>query len=89
MKNLSEYRVGEDVDVNMQIGNNREWRKGIVVDSREIHPEWGVKHRPYTMLIVECIRTYFNAETQEYYDKLNREGFVYADQVRSHYTQPK
>lgn len=82
MKNLSEYKKGENVEVNMQIGNSSEWREGVVVDSKLIYPTSGAKHKPYTMLIVECVRTYFNTETQQYYDKLNQEGFVYADQVR-------
>ena len=82
MKNLSEYKVGENVEVHMQIGNSREWREGTIVDSSQVHPVGSSKHRPYTMLIIECIRTYFNSETQKYYDKLNQEGFVYADQVR-------
>jgi len=82
MKNLSEYKIGENIEVNMQIGNSKEWREGVVVDSKLIYPTGSTKHRPYTMLIVECIRTYFNTETQQYYDKLNQEGFVYADQVK-------
>jgi len=82
MKNLSDYKIGDNVEVFMGIGNRYEWRKGTVVGVNKVYPQGRERHKPYIMLIVECIRTYFNAKTQKYYDKINREGFVYDDHVR-------
>jgi len=80
---LDIYNIDEKVQVLMHYGDTREWRKAKVVKKNTIHPSGESKHRPYTMLIVEVIRTYFNAETKQYYDKLNTEGFVYTDQVKN------
>lgn len=81
-KKLDLYEVGDDVQVHMGIGNSFEWRKGVVVSKQTVYPVGGFRHRPYTMLIVEAVRTYFNSATQEFYDKLNQEGYVYANQVK-------
>ena len=81
MANLNTYGVGDEVLVFMNNIRTRqdEWREGKVVDPKEVS---GRQHRPYTMLIVEVIRTYYNKEKEEFYDKLNTEGFVYSEQVK-------
>jgi len=83
MKNLDAYKVGEEIEYNIRIGNNREWRKAKVVESKIVYPEYGAKHKPYTMLFVEVVRTHFNAKTEKYYDRLNTEGVLYSDEVRN------
>lgn len=84
MKKLEDYNINENVEVKIQIGNNHEWRQAKVIDKRIIDAHFynRSRHRPYTMLIVNVVRTYFNNLTKSYYDKMNTEGFVYADQVR-------
>lgn len=86
MKNLDKYKIDEQIEYYIQIGNIKVWRKAKVVDSRIVYPENGSHHRPYTMILVEVIRTYFNAllpENERYYDKLNTEWVVYANEVRN------
>ena len=82
MKNLNNYEIGEKVKVHIQIGNDREWREAKVVEKKTIYSERESRHKPYTMLVVEVIRTYFDTNTQKYYDKLSAEGYLYANQVK-------
>ena len=68
---LSEYTIGQACEVmmlNIQTDED-EWRPAQVVNSTVIYPEHGAKHRPYTMLFVKVIRTYYKSEPVMVYDE--------------------
>ena len=71
MNNLSEYKIGDTCEVlmdNIRTGVE-EWRKAQVVDSRIIEPDHGARHKPYTMLMVKVIRTYYQSKPVMVYDE--------------------
>lgn len=87
MKRLSDYKVNDCVSVlidNIRTGGD-EWRTAMVKDVRWIHPTYGSKHPPYPIIVVKVIRTYCKENSDgkiEFFDKLNTEIFIYAEQVR-------
>jgi hypothetical protein len=79
---LKEYEKGDKVQIHMQIGNEREWRDGVVHHTTDVYWEGGPRHPPYTMVFVEAIRTYWDSVKEEWYDSPNMEGFSYRSDVR-------
>lgn len=82
LKNLKDYKVGDKVEVYVLIFDKCEWRKGKVLKSRKVNPSGSSKFFPYTELLIEYNRTYFNSETQEKYNKTNQEWFSYKNEIR-------
>ena len=89
---LKEYKTKDKVQVLINNPENRninEWRDGIVVDSTMCYPGNGEKFKPYTMLVVSYIRTYYNNRTKVFYNKECIDGFVYNEQVRLEHRRGK
>ena len=82
MENLDSCKVGDQVDVNIQIGNDREWREADVVDTKRVYSSRGGELS--SIIQVEVVRTYYDAALSEpWYDKVNRELFLYGEYVRN------
>ena len=82
LKNLEDYKIGDEVEVYVFISKKREWRKGKVLKSSKVNPSGSSRFLPYTQLLIEYTRTYFNSKTKQKYDKINSEWFYYKNEVR-------
>ena len=85
--NLDEYQKSQKVRVLMHIPISTtkmgyEWRLGIVVDKKTIHPNYGARFNPYTFLLIKTTRTYYHKNSDSLYNKISIEGFVYNDEVK-------
>lgn len=97
---MKEYKTGDRVEVlmnNPRNDNKDEWRTGVVTDIQMISPSRGEKHKPYPMVMVKTVRTYFKSvpryenkfntkvyvgDDGTFYDKENTEGFIYENQIK-------
>lgn len=86
---LKDYKVGQKVEVfinNVKTTNlaaPNEWREGTVIRHQIVYPYGGSthNHRPYVMLIVEYVRTYFRTDFG-FFEKITHGGFHYHSEVR-------
>jgi hypothetical protein len=86
--NLATLQPGQDVEVliNNIRTNKDEWRKGVVQEVKNIHPNRGERFTPYPMALIKTIRTYWKGDSfgnGEFYDKENIEGFLNNSDVKS------
>jgi hypothetical protein len=79
---LKEYQVGDEVEVHMQIGNDRKWRDAVVAEVKEQLWGGGPRHPPYTMVFVNTVRTYWDNIKEEWYDAPNKESYSYRNEIR-------
>lgn len=81
---LEHFEVGDNVQV--KVRNHRtgrdEFRDGVVERKSMIHPNYGSKHRPYPIVFVRTMFTYWSNETQEFYDKENITGVIYVEELK-------
>lgn len=62
-----------------------EYREGFVTDTHMIHANRGERHKPYPMVFVETIFTYWRAGEDgqdEFYDKLNVTGCIHPEELK-------
>lgn len=88
-KNIKDYEKGDRVKVKIRIGNTSEWRDGTVEYTSEVYWGGGPRHSPYTMVFVNVIRTYWDSIKEEWYDKMNMEGFTYNSDLKLISKKPK
>jgi hypothetical protein len=85
--NLNLFEVGEKVEV--KVRNHRtgmdEFRDGVIIGKSMVHPSHGSKHRPYPIVFVRTMFTYYEGDSNGngvFYDKENVTGVIYLEEIR-------